>query len=54
MNLWAIFLLAGVPLASFAADTVQYNRYVRKILAANCFSCHGQEAETRKGKLRFD
>ncbi|HCE06590.1 MAG TPA: hypothetical protein DEQ62_09675, partial [Verrucomicrobiales bacterium] len=54
MNFWAIFLLVGLPLASFAADSVQYNRDVRKILAANCFSCHGQDAETRKGKLRLD
>ena len=54
MNFWAIFLLVGLPLASLAADTVQYNRDVRKILAANCFSCHGQDAATRKGKLRLD
>ena len=54
MNFWAVFLLVGLPLASLAADTVQYNRDVRKILAANCFSCHGQDAATRKGKLRLD
>ena len=54
MKFWAILLLAGLAPASFAEDQVQFNRDVRKILAANCFSCHGQDAKKRKGKLRLD
>ena len=54
MKFWAILLLAGLVPASFADDKVQFNRDVRKILAANCFSCHGQDAKKRKGKLRLD
>ena len=54
MRIWAIILLTGMTLPVFAADKIQFNRDVRKILAANCFSCHGQDAETRKGKLRLD
>ncbi|HCU87557.1 MAG TPA: hypothetical protein DGP39_08510, partial [Verrucomicrobiales bacterium] len=54
MKFWAILLLAGLVPVSFADDKVQFNRDVRKILAANCFSCHGQDAKKRKGKLRLD
>ena len=33
---------------------VDYAREVRPILAESCFQCHGQDAATRKGKLRLD
>ncbi|MDO8545591.1 MAG: DUF1553 domain-containing protein [Opitutaceae bacterium] len=37
-----------------AAPAVDFNRDVRLILSENCFPCHGQDAEQRKGKLRLD
>src|SRR5580692_1980998 len=36
-----------------AAD-ITYSRDVRPILAANCFACHGQDVDKRKGDLRLD
>ena len=33
---------------------VEYNRDIRPILADNCFNCHGQDAGSRKGRLRLD
>lgn len=36
------------------AALIDYGREVRPILADNCFHCHGQDAEARKGKLRLD
>ena len=36
------------------AAPVEFNRDIRPILAKNCFSCHGQDAKKRKGKLRLD
>ena len=36
------------------ADTVRFNRDVRPILAGNCYTCHGQDARARKGRLRLD
>ena len=42
-------------LSSIAAEkTVSYNRDIQPILAEACFNCHGQDANTRKGKLRID
>jgi hypothetical protein len=53
------------PLATFALllcgstavqaqGKIEYNRDVRPILAENCFSCHGPDSASRKGKLRLD
>ena len=36
------------------AEHVSYSRDVRPVLSENCFFCHGQDAEKRKGKLRLD
>ena len=54
MRTFTFILLCGWALQATAAEKVQFNRDVRKILAANCFSCHGQDAKKRKAKLRLD
>lgn len=48
------WFLGGACLPAITAAAVDYAREVRPILAENCFQCHGQDAETRKGKLRLD
>jgi mono/diheme cytochrome c family protein len=55
-RLYGRFVLACVSLAAAAraAGAVDYARDVRPILAENCFNCHGQDAGSRKGKLRLD
>src|SRR3982750_1382585 len=40
--------------AAFAADTMEYNRDIRPILAENCFACHGPDSAARKADLRLD
>jgi hypothetical protein len=37
-----------------AAESLQYNRDVRPILAENCFACHGPDSAARKAGLRLD
>jgi mono/diheme cytochrome c family protein len=48
---------AGVT-AGFAQGgkpgAIAYNEQIQPILAENCFSCHGPDSSTRKGKLRLD
>ncbi len=43
----------GAPLGA-AAQTVDFQRDVRPILADNCFRCHGPDASTRQVRLRLD
>src|SRR5947209_13524775 len=45
---------AAVPSPVNAANTPEYNRDVRPILAENCFACHGPDSAARKAKLRLD
>lgn len=39
---------------AFAEDKIDFNQDIRPILSENCYHCHGQDAEGRKGDLRLD
>jgi hypothetical protein len=40
--------------AVWAAERIDFNRDVRQVLAANCFQCHGPDAQARQADLRLD
>ncbi len=50
-TLCAYLLLAT---SARADDKIDFNQDIRPILSENCYHCHGQDAEGRKGDLRLD
>ena len=52
LQLAALLALAATP--GRAANTIQFNRDVRPIIADACFHCHGPDPGARKASLRFD
>lgn len=52
-SILALLLGFGCPLPA-AADPPTYNADIRRLLASNCFACHGQDPETRAADLRLD
>jgi hypothetical protein len=48
-------VLLGLCCATQKANAaVDFNREIRPIVAENCFYCHGQDPNHRKGNLRLD
>lgn len=53
----ALSAVAGVGPVVTAAETLDFNRDVRRVLSENCFSCHGPDAKAKEGggkPLRLD
>ena len=51
----AAALILTIPLSGSAARRpIEFNRDIRPILSANCFACHGPDADARKAGLRLD
>jgi hypothetical protein len=48
------FIVCCTPRTFAQADTVEFNRDVRPILANHCLLCHGPDNNLRKAKLRLD
>lgn len=46
--------LSRVTAAATLPETISFNRHVQPILSANCYPCHGPDANTRKSGLRLD
>ena len=54
-GLGVLFVFSGPGFrGAQAAETVDFNRDIRRVLSDNCFKCHGPDANARKGDLRFD
>ncbi len=47
-------ILALGPPSLTGADSIDFNREIRPLLADACFECHGPDAKTRRAKLRLD
>ena len=55
----AVVFVVVFAIANWAAEpqlppSIEFNRDVRPILADNCFSCHGNDANHREAELRLD
>ncbi|MEY4483974.1 MAG: hypothetical protein RL693_1426, partial [Verrucomicrobiota bacterium] len=53
MKLLFLFLIPACAISAPAAE-ISFNHDIRPILAENCFYCHGQDPNKRKGELRLD
>lgn len=51
---WALIATALEIEINAAPAAIEFNRDIRPILTENCFSCHGADPSSRKGKLRLD
>jgi hypothetical protein len=49
-----IGLATGVSGSFVSAQSIDFNRDIRPILAENCFICHGPDGSSRESDLRLD
>ncbi|MBT3635887.1 MAG: DUF1549 domain-containing protein, partial [Opitutae bacterium] len=54
MKATLVSLLLLNPGETNGSKKISFNRDIRPILSANCFSCHGPDKKARKAKLRLD
>ncbi|OWK38113.1 PSD1 and planctomycete cytochrome C domain-containing protein [Fimbriiglobus ruber] len=54
MHRYVLVFALGLVAVPVGAQTVDFNRDVRPVLAEACFACHGPDDKARKGDLRLD